>query len=181
MTTIMLTDGTTYLEIFATKITEQSDKNLVNWAEVVNKSKWSTSNPKKYTMDTLNITRSFTINGYINGYSADSSGTTKNALHARDRLNSYLNKGGTVKFLYGSTGDLTGLKSAYNDSGREYYNTTGISVHVVKLQIDETPKGADSGEFISTPNPESYSTAEKQVPEEFQVSLNLLVATEYTD
>jgi len=173
MTSIILSDGTTNLEIFTAKVDEQCDKTIVNWSDYVPPAKWSTTSPKKNTMDSKNITRAFTISGYINEYSAASAGSSS-SLVARDRLNSYFTKGGTIKFNYGITGDITGLSPAYT-AADGYYTANGFTVHITRLQITEDPKGGDSGEQATT-----GSAAEKQVPEEYRIQLQLLVCTEYT-
>lgn len=127
--------------------------------------------PIRQSMDFLNVTREFTINGTIDGNSISNG----NALKAREVLVNMLRSGGTLIFRYGLPSDVTG--SNYSPSSNNMYFNQGFSVHMRRLMVVEKPKGGSGSEFST---PEYTGNAIKNAPEEYEVTITLTWAEDLT-
>ena len=156
------------IDIFASKIEEDINKTIIQWAESVPEKSWpshnnvrpSLQNPKVNSMDFLNIKRSFTITGFLTIDSTKKS----NVQDARDALNGLILSGGNCYFHYGLPSDLDGC--SYNGRVDCGYYSLGFPVQITRCRISEEAK-AGSEEYSSR--------ALKQVPEQYSVVITVLV------
>jgi hypothetical protein len=172
MTTIRLTkSGQSDLTIFAGKVEETSNKELISWPDSIVRPDWpstpTTTTPGRESVDILYIQREFTITGFIDKDSTSAG----NVLSARDTLNNMQRTGGPLIFKYGVSSELPG--SGYTSSSNNGYYNNGFSCHVTRIMIVETPAAADVGVY-SAP-------AQGNIPELFEVVIVLICATENTD
>jgi len=173
MTTIKITkSGYNDLTVHSGKVEEISNKDIISWAKYRGHQQWPTPPtnliPGRFSVDILNITREFTITGFID----EDSTSAGNALSARDTLINMQRSGGTVSFKYGVSTDVTG--SGYTPSANNmYYHADGFTGHIKRIMISETPKGgAEDGIYTSN--------AQKGAPEKYEVTIVLTLAEEVT-
>jgi hypothetical protein len=166
-------------EIFSGKVEENIQKDPIFWAEFIDRTLWPSTlsqvpveqtKPKTNSMDFLNITREFTITGFIERDSYQANG---NAPRAREILTNMILSGGTVTFYYGITDDVTGSGYTPNSDSRYYSNTTPFVGHITKMMISELPKGAAENEVGYT------GSAIKAAPEKYEVTLTIRTCSEF--
>lgn len=175
MTTIKLEKtGTTphdEIEIHAGKVQEVLNNEIPTWSMPIMGNRHPISptatEPTRQGMDMLNQKRTFTVNGFI-----DSGSTLGSAQEARDTLINMARTGGTLSFKYGVPGDTYG--SGYSQSADNmYYHANGFTCYITRIMIDEKAIGGSSGE--------NTSTATKQCPEQYEVTIELTKADDITD
>jgi len=179
MTTIQLSkSGIGTITIYASKIEETVDKEIITWMKEflapaqlpITPTK---DRPTKYAMDLLNLTREWTIVGTIDGNSI----TGGNALNTRVKLLNMLRSGEQVNFIYGTASDISpGSAGGYSVGSDGYYDGTGFTVHIKRIMIVESTKGGSGTEFGT-----AYTqNAIKGAPEQFEVNISLIQATDMT-
>jgi hypothetical protein len=182
MTTVQLTkvydDVSVILTIDMAKVEETIKKDLVDWFYPIAQADWPSSlgsqadltKPRRECMDLLNVTREWTITGFLySELSANGVTISRNVLDKRDQLINMLRSGGPVTLFYGIPSDVTGAGYTYTNS-KGYYSQVGFNVYITSLMIQETAKGGSS-DFKS-------GAAAVQVPEVYEITMSLRAANE---
>ena len=150
MTTIRLVkaEAGVYLELFSATVEEVLNKNLTaEWAEYAsNPDTPTTARPLRYVLDLLDITRTFVITAKLTRESIQNSSfslsdwSSYSVYDARDNLNLLMRYGGSCRFIYGISSEVS-TYSPTDVNGYFYGDGTGSSdgfeCYVTRIQYTE--------------------------------------------
>jgi len=156
------------VEIYAAKVQETLNKDVITWPDFKYTADWgvpTATKPKRNAMDFLNVTREFSISGYVEKESLIKPVSALSAPYVRDILNAMARYGGTCFLQYGVPSDTIGTPDIYPESdANKYYTNKGFSCHIRRIQWTEEPQ--DVGTYL----------ANYKVPKVYSITISVVYA-----